>query len=325
MSMNCECHKVSFLKGWAQRLWGVLRVLNKIPHEWSCPCGGFPAISQGQMMGWTWPWKTKALHMQWVALLALWGQGLQDEFHMIPGAEFCCVWEWNCLEQFVVATAVARCKPKGQCYLPREYLRRWTEHKMWGERPWRGGVWGESKLAKMACSGCLVPHFINNDYVTAEIFIAVHMRILRYSLGHGLCEVHIYMSSCIMAMSVGLVMRGENTARILLWLVRQPGERLCAFMLYYVCCYSCRASQKKIDLPAVPMALCVFFRPLSLCLAYPGFSQEDSVNSKIIMNRMKSNTAFFSLSVFLVCTLPSFQISSQLSWNQPWQATAALV
>ena len=170
---------------------------------------------------------------------------------------FAVYWEWNCLEQFVVvATAVARCKSKGQCYLPREYLRRWTEHKMWGERPWRGGVWGESKLAKMACSGSLAPHFVNNDYVTAEIFIAVHMCIVRYSLGHGLCEVHIYMSSYIMAVSVGLVMWGENTARILLWLVCQPGERLCAFMLYYVCCYSYRASQKKIDLPAVPMARC---------------------------------------------------------------------
>ena len=143
MSMNCECHKVSFLKGWAQRLWGVLRVLNKIPHEWSCPCGGFPAISQGQMMGWTWPWKTKALHMQWVALLALWGQGLQDEFHMIPGAEFCCVWEWNCLEQFVVATAVARCKPKGQDYSPRKYCIRCTVCRLWGKRHWRGGVWKE--------------------------------------------------------------------------------------------------------------------------------------------------------------------------------------
>ena len=129
-------------------------------------------------------------------------------------------------------------------------------------------------MAKMACSGCLVPHFINNDYVTAEIFIAVHMRILRYSLGHGLCEVHIYMSSCIMAMSVGLVMRGENTARILLWLVRQPGERSCAFMLYHVCCYSCRASQKKINLPAVPMALCVFFQPLSSRIAYSGFNKQ---------------------------------------------------
>ena len=30
-------------------------------------------------------------------------------------------------------------------------------------------VWGERKLAKMACSGFLAPRFVNNDYVTAEI------------------------------------------------------------------------------------------------------------------------------------------------------------
>ena len=30
-------------------------------------------------------------------------------------------------------------------------------------------VWGERKLAKMACSGSPAPHFLNNDYVTAEI------------------------------------------------------------------------------------------------------------------------------------------------------------
>ena len=32
-----------------------------------------------------------------------------------------------------------------------------------------GRVWGKSILAKMACSGSLTPHFVNNDYVTAEI------------------------------------------------------------------------------------------------------------------------------------------------------------
>ena len=42
-----------------------------IPLEWSCPCGGSPTISQGQMVDWTWPWKIKALHMfLGVALLA---------------------------------------------------------------------------------------------------------------------------------------------------------------------------------------------------------------------------------------------------------------
>ena len=31
--------------------------------EWSCPCGGFPAVPQGLMVGWTWPKKIKALHL----------------------------------------------------------------------------------------------------------------------------------------------------------------------------------------------------------------------------------------------------------------------
>ena len=29
---------------------------------WRCTCKGFPAISQGQTVDWTWPWKIKALH-----------------------------------------------------------------------------------------------------------------------------------------------------------------------------------------------------------------------------------------------------------------------
>ena len=29
-------------------------------------------------------------------------------------------------------------------------------------------LWGESKLAQVACSGFLTPRFINKDYVTAE-------------------------------------------------------------------------------------------------------------------------------------------------------------
>ena len=40
------------------------------------------------------------------------------------------------------------------------------------------GTWplcGESKLAKMACSGSLAPHFVNNDYVAGEIiYSTVH-------------------------------------------------------------------------------------------------------------------------------------------------------
>ena len=63
---------------------------NKSPAGVELPCGGFPAISQRQMVDWTWPWNIKALHMRWVALLTLWGQGLQHEFQVTPGIGFCC-------------------------------------------------------------------------------------------------------------------------------------------------------------------------------------------------------------------------------------------
>ena len=51
----------------------------------------------------------------------------------------------------------------------------------------------------------------------------------------------------------------------LLWLLSQPGERLCC---------GCRASQEKINVSAVPMVPSVFFQPLSSSLAYPEFSEQ---------------------------------------------------
>ena len=46
--------KIPSLKGWNRRLWGILWVFNiKTPQRQSCPCGGFPAISQGQTVDWT--------------------------------------------------------------------------------------------------------------------------------------------------------------------------------------------------------------------------------------------------------------------------------
>ena len=41
-------------------------------------------------------------------------------------------------------------------------------------------MWGEGKLAKMACSGSLNPCFVNNDYKIAEII---------YSIAHVCHEV----------------------------------------------------------------------------------------------------------------------------------------
>ena len=52
---------------------------------------------------------------------------------------------------------------------------------------------------------------------------------------------------------------------LLLQLLHQPGERLY---------YGCHANQEKINMSAAPMAPRVFFQPLSLCLAYPGFSEQ---------------------------------------------------
>ena len=96
---------------------GLCGSLIKTPQRRRCPCGGFPAISHGQTVDWTWPWKIKALHMWWVALLAPWGQGLQQEFQLIPGIGFSYVLGI----QLAVANAVAGYKSKGQHYLPRKY------------------------------------------------------------------------------------------------------------------------------------------------------------------------------------------------------------
>ena len=53
--------------------------------------------------------------------------------------------------------------------------------------------------------------------------------------------------------------------RLLLRLLRQPGKRLC---------YGRPASLERINVSAVPMASSVFFQPLSLSLAFPGFSKQ---------------------------------------------------
>ena len=76
---------------------------------------------------------------------------------------------------------------------------------------------GESKWAKMACSGSLAPHFLKNDYVTAETIYntaCVHHEVL----GHGLlCAVH----PCKFHLEKPRkVVRGY----VVLWLPHQPGE-----------------------------------------------------------------------------------------------------
>ena len=54
-------------------------------------------------------------------------------------------------------------------------------------------LWGERKLAKIACSGSLAPPFVDNDYVTAEITYSTvhpHQEVLAWSRA-TLCYAHV--------------------------------------------------------------------------------------------------------------------------------------
>ena len=93
-----------------------------------------------------------------------------------------------------------------------------------------GQVWGESKLAKMACSSSLTPSFVNNASVTAEITYSTaqaHHEVLAWSpvlRMVQICELHLQSGEyycCITAVSVGSVMREENVRCQLLRLLHQ--------------------------------------------------------------------------------------------------------
>ena len=100
------------------------------------------------------------------------------------------------------------------------------------------------------------------------------MCITRYSLGLGLlCAAHLY---ALHHESPGCCRTGAVVERqpdyaiwgyvmVVLRPLSQPGERLC---------YSCRASQERVIVSAVPMRPWVFFQPLSSRLAYLGFSEQ---------------------------------------------------
>ena len=62
-----------------------------------------------------------------------------------------------------------------------------------------------------------------------------------------------------------MVMLYEVMLWLLLWLLGQPGERLC---------YGCQASHERINMSAVSTAPQVFFQPLSSSLANPAFSEQ---------------------------------------------------
>ena len=79
--------------------------------------------------------------------------------------------------------------------------------------------WGERKLAKIACSGSLAAHFINNDYIRAEIIYSGVHTFRRYWLGQelpraeGICELPLKSSGITavsLAVSIGSAMRREN-------------------------------------------------------------------------------------------------------------------
>ena len=107
----------------------------------------------------------------------------------------------------------------------------------------------------------LAPHFINNDYVTAEPICStahVYQEVLPWSQATLCCMHKLHLESsgiyyCIMAMSDGSATRGQNIVCLLLKLLQQPREnkRVCS-------------SYGSLS-----------FLPAShLCRAYPGFSKQ---------------------------------------------------
>ena len=136
-------------------------------------------------------------------------------------------------------------------------------------------MWGKSKLAKVACTGSLAPHFVKDDYVTPErVFSTAHAcqelfaesgaafarnacrSFTVKALAAAAPELHWSMTLCF-----GYVM---IVWWLLLQLQHQPGERLCS---------GCHASQERITVSAVPVAPPVFF-PLSSHFAYAGFNEQ---------------------------------------------------
>lgn len=127
----------------------------------------------------------------------------------------------------------------------------------------------------MVCSHSLTPRplalfpcFINNDHVTAVIvYSTVHVGHEVLTWLWVVCHrdlrapPRMQQNYCyVMAVLVGSAMRGENCGRAAASARREY-------------CYGCCASQEKINVSAVPMALpCViFFQPLSSRLSCPGF------------------------------------------------------
>ena len=146
--------------------------------------------------------------------------------------------------------------------------------------PEEGGVWGESKLAKMVRSGSLTPRFVNNDCVATEIvYSTAHAGYKVLSLGHRMfCALQIF--------DLHLERGGITAASQLSPLGQAQEERGCAVLGYIVAavvsavsepaerlCYGCHVSQERISMPVVPTAPQASFQRLSSHLAYSGFSE----------------------------------------------------
>ena len=135
----------------------------------------------------------------------------------------------------------------------------------------KGWSAGRGQISQAGVFRLSCPTFCDNDYATAEIIIALHMRVMRCSLGQGLpCQY----------------------ARISLTWESPEGLRA-VVLCCAVCCYGCCVSQQRgcvngfhsgrerINAFAVPTAPLILFQPLILRLAHPGSaSKADSVKSK---------------------------------------------
>ena len=158
-------------------------------------------------------------------------------------------------------------------------------------RPILEALWGASKLAKAACSGCLAPRFVSKDEVTVErTCSAAHMRhhVLAWPCAPS-CERCACVGFALKALAAAaprlhcgdimVILRelmlwlrySSVTVRLgrLLRLPSPPGERLCCGR---------RASQERINVSAVPR----FLASSSRLLALPTPSSANSVNSKTI-------------------------------------------
>ena len=175
----------------------------------------------------------------------------------------------------------------------------------------------------MAQSGSLAPwplalatHFVNNDYVTAEITYSTahaHHEVptwLRILCAVCLYELHLeWQYYCyLMAVFVGSAMRGENIVCLLLWLLCQPGENR------YVCSF-CGSLNV---LPACLLAPCLAWVQWTVCTVR--YSETTGTVSRhfrfylivVIVVQSLSCVWYFATQWIVACQAP---MSSTLSWN----------